>query len=296
MKQIALVALIFCAVGCGKTQNSPPSDNQIPRTGYWVNTRHPSQSQNERVRFLVLHYTAANDIDSMRLLTQGNVSAHYLVPSANSPLLRKNTVYQLVAEDKRAWHAGVSEWNGRTNLNDSSVGIENVNLGYEQKMMEREWYAWDARQIKLLARLASDIIKRYDITPDNVVGHSDVAPTRKVDPGPLFPWKQLADEGIGAWPDSATVQQFMAGRARYDAGSVRKIQAYLARYGYSIPQTGIMDATTKQVIAVFQMHFRPMDYSGIADAETEAIAAALVEKYRGGAQLASAPQESNTDL
>lgn len=296
MKQIALVALIFCAVGCGKTQNSPPSDNQIQRPGYWVNTQHPSQSQNERVRFLVLHYTAANDIDSMRLLTQGNVSAHYLVPSANSPLLRKNTVYQLVAEDKRAWHAGVSEWNGRANLNDSSVGIENVNLGYEQKMMGREWYAWDARQIKLLARLASDIIKRYDITPDNVVGHSDVAPTRKVDPGPLFPWKQLADEGIGAWPDSATVQQFMAGRARYDAGSVRKIQAYLARYGYSIPQTGIMDATTKQVIAVFQMHFRPMDYSGIADAETEAIAAALVEKYRGGAQLASAPQESNTDL
>lgn len=296
MKKIALMALILFIVGCTKTQNPPQSGNPLQRTGYLVNTLHPSQSQNERVRFLILHYTAANDSDSMRLLTQGNVSAHYLVPSASNPLLSKNTVYQLVAEDKRAWHAGVSAWNGRTNLNDSSIGIENVNLGYEQKLMEREWYSWDARQIKLLARLASDIIKRYDITPDNVLGHSDVAPTRKVDPGPLFPWKQLAGEGIGAWPDSTTVQQFLAGRAPSDKGSPGKIQAYLARYGYSIPQTGIMDATTRQVIAVFQMHFRPSDFSGIADAETEAIAAALVEKYRGGTQLISPQQESNTDL
>lgn len=296
MKKIALMALIVFIVGCTKNQTPPQSGNPVPQTGYLVNTQHPSQSQNERVRFLILHYTAANDSDSLRLLTRGNVSAHYLVPSASNPLLRKNTVYQLVAEDKRAWHAGVSAWNGRTNLNDSSIGIENVNLGYEQKLMEREWYAWDARQIKLLARLASDIIKRYDITPDNVLGHSDVAPTRKVDPGPLFPWKQLADEGIGAWPDSTTVQQFLAGRAPGDAGSVGKIQAYLARYGYSIPQTGILDATTKQVIAVFQMHFRPADYSGIADAETEAIAAALVEKYRGGTQHIASQQESNTDL
>lgn len=295
MKKIALMALMFFIVGCSKIQNPLPSDNPILRTGYLVNTQHPSQSQNERVRFLILHYTAANDTDSMDLLTRGHVSAHYLVPSANNPLLNKKTVYQLVAEDKRAWHAGVSTWNGRTNLNDSAIGVEIVNLGYEQKLMEREWYPWDARQIKLLARLASDIIKRYDITPDNVVGHSDVAPTRKVDPGPLFPWKQLADAGIGAWPDSATVQQFLAGRAPGDAGSIRQIQAYLARYGYSIPQTGIMDATTRQVITVFQMHFRPSDYSGIADAETEAIAAALVEKYRGATPLTSPHQESTSD-
>jgi len=296
MKKIALMSLIFFIAGCTKNQSLPQSGNPLQRTGYLVNIQHPSQSQNERVRFLILHYTAANDTDSMRLLTQGNVSAHYLVPSANNPLLRKNTVYQLVAEDKRAWHAGVSAWNGRKNLNDSSIGVENVNLGYEQNLMEREWYAWDARQIKLLARLASDIIKRYDITPDNVLGHSDVAPTRKVDPGPLFPWKQLADEGIGAWPDSSTVQQFLAGRAPSDTGSPVKIQAYLARYGYSIPQTGVMDTTTRQVIAVFQMHFRPSDYSGIADAETEAIAAALVEKYRGDTQRIASQQESNTDL
>lgn len=296
MKKIALMSLIFFIAGCTKNQSLPQSGNPLQRTGYLVNIQHPSQSQNERVRFLILHYTAANDTDSMRLLTRGNVSAHYLVPSSNNPLLSKNTVYQLVAEDKRAWHAGVSAWNGRTNLNDSSIGVENVNLGYEQNLMEREWYAWDARQIKLLARLASDIIKRYDITPDNVLGHSDVAPTRKVDPGPLFPWKQLADEGIGAWPDSSTVQQFLAGRAPSDTGSPGKIQAYLARYGYSIPQTGVMDATTRQVIAVFQMHFRPSDYSGIADAETEAIAAALVEKYRGGMQRIASQQESNSDL
>lgn len=296
MKQIALVAVLFFITGCVKTHHPPSSGNPVQRTGYRVNAQHPSQNQNERVRFLVLHYTAANDADSMNLLTKGHVSAHYLVPSANNPLLSQDTVYQLVDENKRAWHAGVSAWNGRTNLNDSSVGIEIVNLGYEQKLFERAWYPWDARQINVVARLAGDIIKRYDISPDNVVGHSDVAPTRKVDPGPLFPWKQLADEGIGAWPDSATVQQFLAGRSRYDAGSISKIQADLARYGYSIPQTGVMDASTRQVIAAFQMHFRPMNYSGMADAETEAIAAALVEKYRIGTQLISPVQESSTDL
>lgn len=282
MKQIALMALIFFIAGCTKNSHLPPSGHYIQRPDYRVNTQHPSQSQNERVRFLILHYTAADDTDSMRLLTQGNVSAHYLVPSANNPLLNKNTVYQLVAEDKRAWHAGVSEWNGRTNLNDSAIGIEIVNLGYEQKLMKREWYPWDDRQIKLVARLASDIIKRYGITPDNVLGHSDVAPARKVDPGPRFPWKQLADESIGAWPDSVTVQQYLAGRVPYEAGSIEKIQADLARYGYSIPQTGVADEVSRQVIAAFQMHFRPDDCSGIADAETEAIAAALVAKYRAG--------------
>lgn len=280
MKKIAFTALFFLLAGCVDIPRPPPPDNPVSPPGYLVNARHPSQSQNERVRFLILHYTAADDADSLRLLTQGNVSAHYLVPSAASPLLKKRTVYRLVAEDKRAWHAGASEWKGRSNLNDSSVGVEIVNPGYEQKLMERVWFPWDARQIKLVARLASDIIKRYDITPDNVLGHSDVAPTRKVDPGPLFPWKQLADEGIGAWPDSSTVQQYLAGRAPYEPGSVRKIQNDLARYGYPVPQTGVTDTVTKQVIAAFQMHFRPSDYSGVADAETEAIAAALVAKYR----------------
>ena len=131
-----------------------------------------------------------------------------------------------------------------------------------------------------MASLAKDIIQRYGITPYNVLGHSDVAPTRKVDPGPLFPWQQLAEQGIGAWPDKQTVQHYLAGRSFAAAGSVSKIQADLASYGYTIPQTGVNDAATRQAISVFQMHFRPSNYTGVADAETEAIAAALVAKYR----------------
>ncbi|WP_145594431.1 peptidoglycan-binding domain-containing protein, partial [Yersinia aleksiciae] len=107
-----------------------------------------------------------------------------------------------------------------------------------------------------------------------------IAPLRKSDPGPLFPWKRLAEQGIGAWPDEATVTKYIDGRNIYDMASVATIQQTLARYGYKIPQTGILDDETRQVIKVFQMHFRALDFSGVPDVETEAIALALVEKYR----------------
>lgn len=273
MNKTLMAILAMALTGCS-------TGNLVSRPGYQVNTQHPSQSQNERVRFLILHYTAEDDAASMKSLTQGSVSAHYLVPSAADPALSKKMVYQLVPEDKRAWHAGLSNWHGRSNLNDSSISVEIVNLGYRQDALDRYWYPWDPQQIKLVASLAKDIIQRYGITPYNVLGHSDVAPTRKVDPGPLFPWQQLAAQGIGAWPDKQTVQRYLAGRSFAAAGSVSKIQADLASYGYTIPQTGVNDAATRQAIGIFQMHFRPSNYTGVADAETEAIAAALVAKYR----------------
>ncbi|AUX72777.1 N-acetylmuramoyl-L-alanine amidase [Erwinia pyrifoliae] len=275
MKKLTLAALALLLAGCvGGFRNGGNSP------GYQLNSEHPSASQNERVRFLVLHYTAADDAESLRLLTQGGVSAHYLVPSAADPLMKQRTVYQLVPEDKRAWHAGVSNWNGCSNLNDSAIGIEIVHPGFIDNSSGRHWYPWDAQQVRLVASLAQDVIQRYAITPDNVVAHSDIAPGRKFDPGPLFPWQQLAEQGIGAWPDSSTVQRYLAGRSHYAAGSVRKIQTDLASYGYTIPQTGINDEKTRKAIAAFQMHFRPTNFSGVADAETEAIAAALVAKYR----------------
>lgn len=155
--------------------------------------------------------------------------------------MKRRTVYQLVPEDKRAWHAGVSNWNGRSNLNDSSIGIEIVHPGFIDSSDGRYWYPWDAQQVRLVASLARDVIQRYAITPDNVVAHSDIAPGRNLTWSALPVATAGRTRGIGAWPDSTTVQHYLAGRSHFAAGSVRKIQTDLASYGYTIPQTGIGD-------------------------------------------------------
>ncbi len=271
MKKIILVGLFMLLAGCSSLED---------RGTYKVDSSFPSQGQNDRVRFLVFHYTAVDDKDSLRILTKGGVSAHYLLPSLPNYVRGKPVVLQLVPEDKRAWHAGVSGWNGRKDLNDTSIGIEIVNKGFTEMLLEREWYPFNEQQIDLLTRLAKDIIQRYGIEPINVIGHSDIAPLRKYDPGKLFPWKSLAEQGIGAWPEDATVEKYMAGRKWNDGASVELIQKTLAKYGYTIPQTGVLDEETRKTISAFQMHFRPDDISGNPDAQTESIALALVEKYK----------------
>ncbi|CNL04297.1 N-acetylmuramoyl-L-alanine amidase [Yersinia enterocolitica] len=279
MRKLLSTGLLLLLAGC----SSPHRDNPhqlIDRGEYKVDTSTPSIAQNERVRFLVLHYTATDDAESLRLLTQGDVSAHYLVKTHPESLDGKPVVLQLVPESQRAWHAGVSYWQGRNSLNDTSIGIEIVNRGFTERMLRREWYPYNESQIELIERLTKDIVERYNIDPANVVAHSDIAPLRKSDPGPLFPWKRLATQGIGAWPDDATVIKYIAGRNKHDMASVSIIQQTLARYGYQIPQSGELDNETRQVIKAFQMHFRAQDFSGIPDVETEAIALALVEKYR----------------
>ncbi|MFM1345444.1 N-acetylmuramoyl-L-alanine amidase [Yersinia proxima] len=279
MRKLLSTGLLLLLAGC----SSPHRDNPhqlIDRGEYKVDTSTPSVAKNERVRFLVLHYTATDDAESLRLLTQGDVSAHYLVKTHPESLDGKPIVLQLVPESQRAWHAGVSYWQGRSSLNDTSIGIEIVNRGFTERMLHREWYPYNESQIELIERLTKDIVERYNIEPANVVAHSDIAPLRKSDPGPLFPWKRLATQGIGAWPDDATVAKYINGRNKSDGASVSIIQQALARYGYQIPQSGELDDETRQVIKAFQMHFRAQDFSGIPDVETEAIALALVEKYR----------------
>lgn len=274
MKQLLILLIVILGAGCQKMSGN------IDRGDYRVDQAVASNNHNPRIRMLVLHYTAANDEDSLRLLTTGDVSAHYLVTARPKTSHGKPLVLQLVAEEQRAWHAGVSHWQGRDNLNDTSVGIEIVNAGFSDGLAGKQWYPFHPSQIELATRLARDIIQRYRLTPDNVVGHSDIAPLRKFDPGPLFPWEQLAQQGIGAWPDNGAVVKHLAGRAPDMPVSVAKIQAALTRYGYKIPQTGQPDAETLRTISAFQMHFRPADISGQPDAQTEAIAMALVEKYR----------------
>ncbi|OWF77596.1 N-acetylmuramoyl-L-alanine amidase [Yersinia rohdei] len=279
MRTLLSAGLILLLAGCSTPRSDKPHE-LIDRGDYKVDTATPSVAQNTRVKFLVLHYTATNDVESLRLLTQGDVSAHYLVKTHPHHLDGKPIVLQLVPESQRAWHAGVSYWQGHSSLNDTSIGIEIVNKGFTKRMLYREWYPYNESQIKLIERLTKDIVERYNINPADVVAHSDIAPLRKSDPGPLFPWRRLAQQGVGAWPDDATVNKYINGRNKQDGASISIIQQTLARYGYQIPQSGRLDNETRQVIKAFQMHFRAQDFSGVPDVETEAIALALVEKYR----------------
>ncbi|MCA3795116.1 MAG: N-acetylmuramoyl-L-alanine amidase, partial [Burkholderia sp.] len=192
-------------------------------------------------------------------------------------------VYQLVPEAQRAWHAGVSAWQGTTELNAVSIGIENVNRG-PLDPQNRTWQPYPPGQVEALIRLSKDIVARYRIPPTRVVGHSDIAPQRKIDPGPLFPWHALAQAGVGAWPDDASVAARLGGRDPHAPVDVRELQLKLARYGYDVPIDGVLDARTRRVFAAFQMHFRQSDYAGNPDAESDAIAQALLDKYVPGTQ------------
>jgi len=228
----------------------------------------PSANHDSRIQFVVMHYTSASLPRSLALLTHGEVSAHYLIGD-NPP-----TIYQLVDENLRAWHAGESEWAGRTWLNSSSLGIEIVSPGYTDGPTGRVWYPYTEGQINSLIYLLKDIRSRYKIDPRNYVGHSDIAPLRKLDPGPMFPWKRLAQEGFGIWPDANEVARY---KARFDVNlpSAAWFQQQLALLGYAVPQTGEFDVTTVHVIAAFQMHYRPERFDGSADAQSAAILQAL---------------------
>jgi N-acetylmuramoyl-L-alanine amidase len=283
-----LVAM-FCVLFLGACSNLRLQD----RGTYLVDDSHPAISIDSRVRYLIIHYTAGSYEASLAELTKGQVSAHYLVPEQPGTVGSKPVLLQLAPEERRAWHAGVSYWLGRTNINDSSIGIEIVNRGYNgesadahgairqsQAWQPSEWQPYSAAQISAVKSLALDIIARYHIKPNAVLGHSDIAPARKVDPGPLFPWEDLANAGIGAWPDAATVSRYLAGRdPREPVTNIALLQAQLRQYGYDAPLTGQFDPGTVQVLRAFQMHFRPSDYSGVADAQTQAILQALLEKY-----------------
>ncbi|MDX7991323.1 N-acetylmuramoyl-L-alanine amidase [Xenorhabdus sp. psl] len=276
IRRLIVCVFITLLVGCS---HSPEREN---RNNYIVDYSYPySTKQNiDSVKFLVLHYTVLNDTRSLRALTGGQVSAHYLIPSQPKYKNKEPIVFQLVLEKERAWHAGKSEWNGYRNLNSHSIGIEIVNCGFKQYLIKKEWCLYHPSQIDAVIRLARDIIYRHQIKAVNVVGHSDIAPLRKEDPGPVFPWEILYEQGIGAWPDQMTVNKYLAGRIPNMPASVISIQKALALYGYGIPQTGLLDDATRKNIQAFQMHFRPSDISGTPDAETEAIALALIEKYQ----------------
>ncbi|WP_428945711.1 N-acetylmuramoyl-L-alanine amidase [Pantoea sp. FN060301] len=246
--------------------------------GYVVDTQHAAWGARPRVKVLVIHYTAEEFPEALATLTAREVSAHYLIPAVPLEKSGRPTLVRLVPESQLAWHAGPSFWRGATRLNDTSVGIELENPGYTRTAEGRKWYPFTAQQMAALRPLARDIVQRYAIPAQNVVGHSDIAPQRKQDPGPLFPWRWLAEQGIGAWPDEARVAFYLAGRPPELAVENEKLLGLLSRYGYEV-SPGMSSEQQQRVIAAFQMHFRPADYRGFADAGSEAVAQALLEKY-----------------
>lgn len=214
-----------------------PSPNFGPRIGGVVD-------------MLVIHYTGMRTADAAlaRMCDPAaEVSAHYMIDE-------DGTVCRLVDEGQRAWHAGVSMWRGERDVNSRSVGVELVNPGHEFGLRP-----FPDPQIASLIDLAQGILVRHPIPARNVVGHSDIAPRRKQDPGELFPWWRLAGSGVGLWFTDG-------GDARADAGADA-----LAAYGYD------MEDGPAAVIA-FQRHFRPDRIDGVWDAECARRLACLLDK------------------
>lgn len=273
--RVGVMFLVALLVGCAGEKGV------VDKGDYKVDTRRQAQAAYPRVKVLVIHYTADDFNGSLSTLTDQNVSSHYLIPDTPPVSGGKPVIWQLVPESELAWHAGVSFWRGATRINDTSIGIELENKGYTRKGGVQQFYPFNAPQISVLEKLAKEIIIRYQIQPQNVVAHADIAPQRKVDPGPLFPWQQLAKQGIGAWPDAQRVAFYLNGRSPYEAVDTLNVLDLLSRYGYQV--TPDMNVEQQQrVIRAFQMHFRPAQYSGVADAQTQAIAQALLEKYGQG--------------
>jgi N-acetylmuramoyl-L-alanine amidase len=228
-------------------------------------------AQDSRVRFIVIHYTSIGNHASLNTLSLGDVSAHYLVTDT-APV----KVYALVPEDRNAWHAGLSSWYGHTSVNNASIGIEIVNQGYTRRPDGTlHWYPYPPAQIRTVMQLVRDIAQRHGVRPENIVGHSDVSPQRKDDPGPLFPWKQLAQAGLGRWYDENLAKEFQGFFERNGLPDAAWFQMQLKRIGYAVPRTGAFDAETSRVIAAFQMHYRQRQFDGVADTETAGILLAL---------------------
>ena len=212
---------------------------------------HGPRPEGARVDLLVLHYTgmptAAGALGRL-CDPDAQVSAHYTVDE-------DGTVYAHVPEDRRAWHAGLSAWRGVADVNSRSIGVEIVNPGHEFG-----YRPFPAEQMAAVADLCRDIVGRHGIAPADVIGHSDIAPARKEDPGELFDWEGLAAQGIGLWPDVRESDE-----GPFTDGEVADL---LGRYGY--------DPACPRTLLSFQRHFRPDGMTGAADAETVRRLRALV--------------------
>lgn len=218
------------------------------------------------VDMLLLHYTGMASAAAARgwlCNARSGVSCHYLVDE-------EGRITQMVGEEMRAWHAGVSSWRGEADTNSRSIGIEIHNLGHALG-----YTAFPAPQMSAVAALGRDIISRHDIAPAMVLAHSDVAPARKIDPGERFDWRYLHRNGIGHWVEPFPPMPGACLGVGEEGEAVMRLQGLLAEYGYGIAVSGTYDHATRQVVAAFQRHFRPALVDGIADHSTMETLAAL---------------------
>ena len=276
-------ALTLPLTGCVTTHNT-----QIANSESFIidSETYQATGKSERIKSIVLHYTVSNNARSINTLTKGQVSAHYLILDHDD-----NKIYNLVPESERAWHAGDGGFAGRTILNDTSIGIEIVNSGIKSEYRDalkngnldyhpyEHYVEFDELQIKKVAQLVQDLAARYKISPKNIIGHADMAPSRKIDPGAKFPWQRLYKEyGIGAWYDEFDKQFFMNQDA-FAAATIPEIKQAFRDYGYQINDADEWDKASRNVVYAFQLHFRPQQPTGELDLETYAILKALNKKY-----------------
>jgi N-acetylmuramoyl-L-alanine amidase len=257
------LALAGVLVGCATVA----TEGGVP-----IDTRKTAKGQDSRTLFLILHYTVADFPLSMKILTEQEVSSHYLLSDESPP-----RIYRLVDENRRAWHSGASAWKENRRLNSSSIGIEIVHPGMQPgtpkdgPAEDRIYAPFSPAQMEVLIPLIKDIVKRHQIKPERILGHGEVSAQYKEDPGPTFPWKLLSELGITPpLPNAARVAEQ---RAVFEAAVPEALwfQTALAQHGYEIQTTGQFDQQTQRVLMNFQMRYRPSNFKGQPDAETAAL-------------------------
>ena len=284
LKAALTLAIITLLTGC-VSLSAQTAPKPIYAGSFPIDNSHQALGKSSRAEFIILHYTAEDHDGSLHILTKGRVSSHYLISDTG------DTIYQLVDDGERAWHAGSSSFLGKTALNDSSIGIEIVSRGIlptEHKGYRRyEDYAdYTPKQIEQVAALLKLLTERHGIAPDKILGHSDIAPSRKIDPGAKFPWRYLYEQhGLGAWYDEPDFQASLRvlntlSDEKFAALDIPAIKAEFRRYGYQINDKNEWDRSSQNVIYAFQLHFRSRLPTGVLDRETLAILRALNVKYR----------------
>ena len=284
---LVFFTIVFFYLDSTKVLSEETNDNELQKIQTFQ-----SESFSTRIRFVVIHYTSIDWENSLKVLTNERyeVSSHYLIPEGGDDTYSDQIkIFQLVDEENRAWHAGISKWEERTNINDQSIGIELVNQA-ECSVRQGSQYDYtnnyicffsefDSDQIDQLILLLKDILSRHDeIKPTYIVGHSDISPDRKFDPGPKFPWKKLYENGIGAWYDDQTFEKYKK-QFKRKIPDINQIQCALKRYGYGVEITNKMDEQTFFVIRAFQYHFTPNKSDGSISVDTVSALWALLEKY-----------------